>query len=460
MLAFVADVTPYGVRGDERTNSQIDITPDDVRQKYQDLDDRERVLNEETQQIEQAGISKMSAEDQRKTEGTERQEVLRKKLREYLDADQWARYRQLQQSQREIRRERRTLPPRDSLMGLAKCDPNPPPMHVLLRGNPHVEGPEVAPRFPSLFGQAAPTIEATTESARSAGRRRVLADWIVSPSNRLTTRVMANRLWQFHFGRGLVRSPNNFGQLGVPPTHPELLDWLAQQLVAQGWRLKPMHRLIMLSQTYRMSSAGNPQSLATDPGNDNFWRFDVRRLSAEEIRDSVLAVNGSLNLTMFGKGFYADIPAEVLAGQSQPGSGWGRSSDQDRARRSVYIHVKRSLVTPFLSTFDFPETDASCEARFVTVQPSQAMAMINGKFLHDQARVLAERVQKDAGDDPKKQVRRTIELVLARSADEDEIQLGVKLLERLSEQHQLSPSDALRYYCLTAYNLNEFVYLD
>src|SRR5262249_9048782 len=152
--------------------------------------------------------------------------------------------------------------------------------------------------------------------ARTSGRRRVLADWIASPENPLTARVMANRVWQYHFGRGIVRSASNFGLHGDRPTHPELLDWLAAEFVPRGWRLKALHRLILTSNAYRMSSHGDAAKLAADPANDLFWRFDMRRLAAEEIRDSILAVSGSLNLKMFGPGVYVDIPAEVLAGQS------------------------------------------------------------------------------------------------------------------------------------------------
>src|SRR5262249_45920305 len=167
-----------------------------------------------------------------------------------------------------------------------------------------------------------PTPPAT---AASSGRRTVLADWLTSPANPLTARVMANRVWQYHFGRGLVRTPNDFGLQGARPTHPELLDWLATALVENGWRIKPLHRLLLTSSAYRMSSAGDPRGLAADPANDRFWRFDMRRLTAEEIRDAILAVSGNLNAKMYGPGTYPEIPQEVLAGQSMPGRGWGKS---------------------------------------------------------------------------------------------------------------------------------------
>jgi hypothetical protein len=271
---------------------------------------------------------------------------------------------------------------------------------------------------------------------------------------------MANRLWQFHFGRGIVRSSNNFGQLGTPPTHPELLDWIAQRLIDARWRLKPMHKLICMSSAYRMSSGGNPTSLAKDPSNDLFWRYDMRRLSGEEIRDAVLAVNGSLNLEMYGPGFYPEISDEVLHGQSMPGSGWGESSATERARRSVYIHIKRSVITPLLEVFDFPETDISCEARFVTTQPSQSLAMLNGAFMQQQAGRMAERIVGEVGSDPHRQVERALRLALGRTVQSLEIDDGVQLIEQLQTRHAVSGQEALRYYCLVVLNQNEFVYLD
>src|SRR5690606_30858503 len=157
-----------------------------------------------------------------------------------------------------------------------------------------------------------------------------------SRTNPLTARVMANRVWQYHFGRGLVRSSNNFGLQGTLPTHPELLDYLATQLMAGGWKLKALHRQIMLSNTYRMSSTPNTVAQAKDPENDRFWRFDMRRLEAEEVRDSILAVGGTLNRRLGGPSIFPTIPAEVHAGQSLPGSGWGHSSAEEQARRSIY----------------------------------------------------------------------------------------------------------------------------
>ena len=188
-----------------------------------------------------------------------------------------------------------------------------------------------------MLGQ--PTMTFTTGS----GKRRALADWLTDRRNPMSARVLVNRLWQFHFGRGLVPTPNDFGQLGEPASHPELLDWLAAEFMEGGWRIKRMHRLIVLSSAYRMSSRATSTGLARDPGNRWFWRFPMRRLSAEEVRDSVLAVSGTLNSKAGGPSICPPMPREVLAGQSMPGSGWATSPPDEAARRSVYVHVKRSL---------------------------------------------------------------------------------------------------------------------
>ena len=263
---------------------------------------------------------------------------------------------------------------------------------MLARGNAHVPGEKVEPGFLTVLGDLTPAIPAPPPDARTTGRRRVLADWIASPANPLTARVMANRLVQHHFGRGIVRSPNNFGLQGDKPTHPELLDWLASELVAQGWRLKPMHRLIVTSNAYKMSSLPNPEALAKDPTNNLLWRFDARRLTGEEVRDSVLAVTGTLNPKMYGPGIFPEVPAEVLAGQSVPGSGWGKSSAEDRARRSIYVHVKRSLLVPILDGFDLAETDRSSP---VAIQHDAADAGAG-----DAQRPIPQRFRRQAGRSP------------------------------------------------------------
>lgn len=334
------------------------------------------------------------------------------------------------------------------------------PVFILTRGNPHAEGDEVTPGFPSILSPPEIPIPNVGEDARSSGRRRVLADWIASGDNPLTARVMMNRVWQFHFGRGIVRSSSDFGFQGVAPTHPELLDWLAKRFVETGWSIKAMHRLIMSSATYQMSSAGNDDAYAVDPNNNLFWRFDMRRLSAEEIRDSILWANGSLNTEkMYGPSIYTDIPDAVKAGQSRPGAGWGNSSEKDKARRSIYIHVKRSLQDPLLQSFDAADTDLPCPVRFETVQPTQALGMINSEFMNKQAQVFADFLKSKTANRTE-QIQVALNRVTQRTAASEEIQHAHDLMDSLQNEHGLSADQALKYFCLVALNLNEFIYLD
>jgi len=336
--------------------------------------------------------------------------------------------------------------------------PAPEETFILSRGNPRVPGDPVGPAFPSVLTSDKPQIEPAPSN--TSGRRLALAKWIASPENKLTARVIVNRIWQHQFGRGIVRSPNNFGLLGDAPTHPELLDWLASDFMEHGWTMKRMHKLIMMSDAWQQSSAPNPKSYEVDPQNNLFWKFDMRRLSAEEIRDSLFAVTGEINDKMYGPGFYPNIPAEVLAGQSRPGDGWGKSSDQERARRAVYIHVKRSLITPLLADFDFCETDGSCADRFSTVQPTQALAMLNSEFLSERAIKFADRLRKEFPGDLDKQIDLSMWLACQRPATESDLQRGRSLIDSLKTEHGLSDEQALDLYALMVLNLNEFMYLD
>ncbi|TWU49222.1 PSD1 and planctomycete cytochrome C domain-containing protein [Rubripirellula reticaptiva] len=465
MVAFLADVTSFATRGDGSTNNQIDITPPAIAAEHQRIDDEVKRIESEMHDIEQAGIAKMKGPDQRATEGKPRarKKVLDAKLQQFLDADQWTAYQRLVHELADTRMLRKALPKRETVMGLARCEAKPEQTFVLFRGNPHSPSDPVEPDFPTIFGSETPTFPELDEAAKTAGRRRVLAEWMTDPDNRLSARVMANRLWQFHFGRGIVRSSNNFGQLGTPPTHPVLLDWLARRLIDGDWKLKSMHRLIMSSRAYQMSSASHEKGESVDPDNNRFWRFDPRRLAAEEVRDSILAANGSLNLSIGGPSFYPQLSAEVLAGQSRPGEGWGDSPDDQRNRRSAYIHVKRSLLTPLLTAFDFPDPDLTCEERFTTLQPGQALSLLNSDFIHQQGARLAESIGAsdltDASDNPEI-VRRTISAVLQRQATEDEEQSGDELIVALQNEYGLSRTRAVQLYCLSVMNWNEFLFVD
>ncbi len=325
--------------------------------------------------------------------------------------------------------------------------------HVLLRGNPALVGPKVEPGVPTALGPA-PTFDA------GPGKRRALAEWITDRRNPMTARVLANRIWQYHFGRGLVPSPSDFGSLGEPCTHPELLDWLAAELADGGWGIKRMHRLVMLSSAYRMSSRPSPEALAADPLNHEFQRFPMRRLTAEEVRDSMLAVAGALNDKAGGPWVCPPIPDEVLAGQSVPGQGWKVSPPAEAARRSVYVHVKRSLAVPILATHDAADTDSTCPVRFTTTVPTQALGLLNGAFANEQAARLADRLAREREGDLAAQVRLAVLLTTGREPSAEESAEDVAFVRSLQTEAGLSERAALAQYALLALNANAFLYLD
>jgi hypothetical protein len=278
--------------------------------------------------------------------------------------------------------------------------------------------------------------------------------------NPRTARVMANRIWQYHFGRGIVPTPNEFGGLGEAATHPELLDWLAAELIDGGWRLKHMHRAIVLSSAYRMSSRGSESSLARDPSNRWFWRFPMRRLTAEEVRDSILSVAGTLNLKAGGPPVYPPIPAEVMAGQSVPGQGWPVTPESEASRRSVFVHVKRSLLVPILATHDAADTDLSCPVRYTTTVPTQALGLLNGSFANEQAVRFAERLKREAPDGLESQVRQALKLTTGRDPENVEVTKDVAFVKRIAAEGGLDAAGALAQYCLLTLNTNAFLYLD
>ncbi len=343
---------------------------------------------------------------------------------------------------------------------LAVAEKGRSPTHVLLRGSPHIQGKKVEPGFPSVLTSIVPRIPERPSNSPTSGKRKILAEWMVSKDNPTSSRAIANRLWQFHFGRGICPTPSDFGKLGQLPTHPELLDWLATQMVAGGWKLKKFHKLLMTSNAYLMSSQTVEKSLEADPANNLFWRFNMRRLSAEEIRDSILKISGSINLKYLGPSFYPEVPREVLQTSSRPGAVWKKSSPEEQNRRSVYIFIKRSLIPPMLSTHDLADTDSSCAMRFTTTVPTQALTMLNSKFLNDQAGVFSVHLEEGGTGDVRKKVRSALSLVFCREPEKDEIDSCVKLVNDFQAEDKLSAAEAFKYFCLLALNLNEFVYLD
>jgi hypothetical protein len=384
--------------------------------------------------------------------------LIEKRRESVLSADELAEYLSGKQDHDDLRKTK--VPPLPRALAIRENGRDAPDTFVLVRGSAHAPGEQVEPGVPEVLGMADPVIPTPADDAESSGRRLTLARWLVDEANPLTSRVIANRLWQHHFGRGLVRNSNDFGLAGSPPTHPQLLDWLARELIANDWSLKEMHRRMMTSSTYRMASADNAAALASDPMNDLLWRFDMRRLTAEEVRDSILAVTGKLSRKLGGPSVYTAIPDEILAGASRPDLVWGKSSEKDRNRRSVYVHVKRSLAEPLLKTFDSPDTETSCAVRFVTTVPTQSLTMLNGVFFHEQAAALAERLRREAGDDVGQQVTHALSLALSRAPADEEVARGESLIAAWQNEDGLDRATAIQYYCLLVLNLNEFVYLD
>jgi hypothetical protein len=296
--------------------------------------------------------------------------------------------------------------------GLADVAAEPPPTHVLKRGLWDSPAEEVAPGFLGILDPRPtpiqPVVLRSPESGavlfRSSGRRAALARLLTDPANPLTARVMVNRVWQHHFGRGLVGSPGDFGMKGDAPTHPELLDWLAGEFVRGGWSTKRLHRLILNSAVYRTASILPAPALdsvrSVDPGNQLLSRFPRTRLEGETIRDAALYVSGRLNPREGGPSVFPELPPGM-----ESRGGWPVTADpSERDRRSVYVFVRRNTRYPMFEALDMPDTHETCPRRNVTTSPVQALALLNSGVTHDWARSFAGRVVAEAGSDETAQV--------------------------------------------------------
>lgn len=320
--------------------------------------------------------------------------------------------------------------------------------HLLLRGDHRTPAAEVQPNIPAVLRLEPLAFDQEGPSSKTTGRRSVLAKWLASPENPLTARVMANRVWQLHFHRGLVETPSNFGRNGSAPSHPELLDWLAGQFIDNGWRLKPLHKLIMTSAAYRQATTLDQEQWKKDPEDVFYWRFAPKRLEAEAIRDSMLFASGKLNPTMFGPGVKPRIHPSIIATGSTPKWPVVDKEGPEHWRRSVYVFIKRSVLHPLMEGFDAPTATQSCEKRLHTTVPTQALMLLNNEFVGEQARFLAERVRLEAGDDAGKQIDRAFWLTLCRAPTAKERDLALDFLK----------TQPLADFCHVLFNLNEFVY--
>lgn len=354
----------------------------------------------------------------------------------------------------------------------------PPPSYFLFRGEIEARGSVMAPGFVTVATYGNPPTAIVPAHGRTAGRRRALAEWIGSQENPLTARVMVNRVWHHHFGRGIVATLNNFGKSGERPSHPELLDWLACEFVARGWSIKEMHRLIMSSHAYRMASKyDNETNQKVDPENRLLWRFRLRRLDAESLRDSILAASGKLNRDVGGPPIFPRLDASILA--SMKNGIWKNEEDVSKElRRSLYVYRKRGLPFPLFDVFDLPDQNVSCSQRYVSTVPTQALTLLNNEFVLSQARHLAERVRAEAGAEPDSRPSLLYRIVLSRDVTAEEKSLTVDFLNRQREFHRArSPQNgseaaadlgarekeiellALTDLAHVMLNLNEFIYV-
>ena len=342
----------------------------------------------------------------------------------------------------------------------------PPQAFLLPGGDYRTKGEEVQPGFVTVLARGDEPTQIPPKSGRvSSGRRRALAEWIASEDHPLTARVMANRIWHFHFGRGIVTTPSNFGRTGQPPVYPKLLDWLSTEFVRRGWSIKAMHRLIMNTESYQMASSfPHEANQQADPGGKFLWRFPQRRLEAEAIRDVVLNASGNLNFEMGGKPFFPPIPKSVRLSFNK--GEWSMTEEgPDVWRRSIYSYWKRGLKYPMFEVFDQPDPNVTCERRASTTVPTQALTLLNNEFVLLQAKHFAERVAEEAGEDQKARVSAAYEIALSRPPSAKELDMNLSFLASQKRYHEgrneAAPElAALVDLCDVVLNLSEFIYIN
>ncbi len=330
------------------------------------------------------------------------------------------------------------------VLGWTDVAREPAPLHLLKNGERHHPMQEVAPASLTLWPDGFSEFDPPREDAATSQRRLQLARWIARPDNPLTARVIVNRLWQHHFGEGLVRSSNNFGFTGDLPTHPELLDWLAAELIENAWSLKHIHRLLVTSTTYRQASV-HPEHAACDEldsANRLWWRANRRRIDAETLRDSVLAASGALDLQIGGESFRPHISPEALEGLSRKDAAYEASPPADQRRRSLYTYMQRSLLPPLMTTFDLCDTTLPCDRRDVTIVAPQALALLNNEFVHEQSRLLAERAVA-SGPDEAARLATIWRSILAREPLPDEAHAALHHVRRQLARLETTTAPAL-----------------
>ena len=308
-----------------------------------------------------------------------------------------------------------------------------PVTHLLLKGNLDAPGEEVQPGFLSILDPSDAKITPPPEGITSTGRRTALAQWLADPKNPLTGRVIVNRIWHYHFGKGIVATPGDFGTMGSRPTHPELLDYLTATFIENGWSIKKLHRMILLSNTYQQSPDYVEQKAQADPDNKLRWRWERRREEAEAVRDTMLQISGLLNTKMGGPGVFPPLPPGAVSKLSATAAAGGWMTEQDPTnayRRSVYIFVRRNLRYPMLQELDSANTFESCDFRKNTVTAPQSLELINNEEILQWARNFAGRVLNDSGLSPQAQVDRAFRLAYGRAASAEEQKMAAEFLAK------------------------------
>jgi len=341
----------------------------------------------------------------------------------------------------------------------------PSPTYIYRRGDPLNPGRLVGPGVPSVLtdGKTPFVVKPPWPGAKKTGRRLAFARWLTEPRHPLTARVIVNRLWKHHFGSGIVKSLDNFGKNGTPPTHPELLDWLALEFVRQGWSLKAMHRLMVTSRTYRQSSAVTAERDKVDPENTLYSRMPMVRLDAEALYDSLLLVAGRLDESRFGPADGIQVRPDGLITPAGKERGW---------RRLIYVQHPRKQLPTHLENFDYPQMNPNCVERRDSIVAPQALHLLNTGMIHDLAGHFARRVSQQAGPDPAKQIERVYWIALSRPPSAPEKQIGLDVLHKLIDRWATQLADsgkpdkeaarlkALTTYCHTIMNSAGFLFVD
>ncbi len=458
LKAFFATVQiPPPERGDiYQIGGPIDADfyrPDEKDWAAQKRDEVNRRIDETKKQLEQ-----LRETIAKRLNADEKVEDILRGDDERVTAEERERFEYLQTQPRFLKQDLKRLQP--VAMSLRHSfgppyEPGVPVSRVMERGEYDNPGEIVEPGFLSaITGNQDPAPIRFDPFKRwpTRSRRMALANWIANAKNPMTSRVMVNRLWHWHFGQGLVRTPSDFGELSGGPSHPQLLDWLALKFIEDGWSIKAMHRLMVNSATYRQASAHeNQRASEIDPDNRLLWRFNRKRLDAEAIRDSVLLVSGRLNDDKYGLPIFPPLPGDVAEAVKYNETKWNTQSGDEGRRRSLYIYQQRTLTMPLMQTFDSLVCEESRPLRRASVTPLQALAMMNGEFLNEEAKHFAQRVAADTPD-VKRQIHRAFEIAFCRPPAGDELTRMSKLVE--------ASGAGLTSLCRVLLNASEFIYVD